>query len=472
MSSQTPLTIEAAAEWLRAGRTTAVALTRDALELADRCDSELGSYATRFDESAMVTAERADAELAAGRDRGPLQGIPIGVKDIISTEEGPTRANSLVYDPTWGEGRDASVVARLREAGAVICGKTSTMEFACGFPQPSDPFVPRNPWNTRCWSGGSSSGSGSGVAAGLFLGAVGTDSAGSIRIPAAFCGVTGFKPTFGLVPTSGCLPIDASLDTVGPIARSARSVAMMLDAMVGSERATDARTIDIPNYAAALDGSLEGLRVGVDLANTLRSDALSPIIDPFVEPALDVSLLALKGAGATVTEIELPLFTELQDVVLLTGAAEAFTHHRDRLRQRWNDYSPAARLFLITGAMMSAGDYLLAQRVRRFGRDQLLAAFDNVDVIITPTACAGAPEIEAQALTAFYSQIFTTIWNAVGFPAVSVPMGFVEGGMPVGMHIAGKPFDDATVLRVADAFQRLTSWHLEVPAHLTASATL
>jgi aspartyl-tRNA(Asn)/glutamyl-tRNA(Gln) amidotransferase subunit A len=218
-----PLTLTDAAMALREGTVTSVALTEAAIAAADAADETVGTYLTRFNEYALERAATADAELARGEDRGPLHGIPFGVKDILAMAEGPTTAQSLILDRSWGAGKDAPTVARVKAAGAVITGKTTTMEFACGIPDATKPFpIPRNPWNLDTWAGGSSSGTGSGVAAGMFLAGLGTDTAGSIRIPAAFCGVSGLMPTFGRVPKSGCVPLGYSLDHVGPMARSAR----------------------------------------------------------------------------------------------------------------------------------------------------------------------------------------------------------------------------------------------------------
>jgi aspartyl-tRNA(Asn)/glutamyl-tRNA(Gln) amidotransferase subunit A len=209
--SEIPLSITEAAAKLRDGSLTSVELTSAVLARADAYDGEVGSYLARFDEQALAAAATADSDLAKGVDRGPLQGIPLGVKDIIAAADGPTTANSLVLDPAWGAGKDAPVVSRLKSAGAVITGKLTTMEFAIGSPDPTKPFpLPRNPWDTKTWPGGSSSGTGSGVAAGFILGGLGTDTGGSIRIPAAFCGVSGLMPTFGRVPKSGCTPLGYS----------------------------------------------------------------------------------------------------------------------------------------------------------------------------------------------------------------------------------------------------------------------
>src|SRR5439155_8221099 len=225
----------------------------------------LGSFLARFPETALERAEQADKELAAGVDLGPLHGVPLGVKDILAASEGPTTAQSLVLDPAWAAGKDAPVVRRLRASGAVIVGKASTMEFAIGHPEESKPFpIPRNPWDPARWPGGSSSGTGSGVAAGFFLAGLGTDTGGSIRIPSAFCGVSGLMPTFGRVPKSGCAPLGYSLDHVGPLARSAWDCAAMLQSLAGfDESDPDSADRPVPDYLSALRTDLRGVRVGV-----------------------------------------------------------------------------------------------------------------------------------------------------------------------------------------------------------------
>ncbi|MDH3681112.1 MAG: amidase, partial [Acidimicrobiia bacterium] len=264
-----PWTIASAGDALRDGELTSVELVTRLQGAADDLDETLGTWLARFDEAALAAAAEADAELAAGRDRGPLHGIPLGIKDILATDEGPTTAQSLVLDPTWGDQGDGPVITRLREAGAVLMGKTTTMEFAVGRPDFSKPFpVPRCPWNTDRWAGGSSSGTANGIASGQILGGLGTDTGGSVRLPAAYNGISGHKPTFGLVPKSGCVPLGLSYDHIGPMARSAWDCAAMLNAMAGPHP-SDRTTVEHPagpdghDYLASIDRGVEGLTVGV-----------------------------------------------------------------------------------------------------------------------------------------------------------------------------------------------------------------
>jgi aspartyl-tRNA(Asn)/glutamyl-tRNA(Gln) amidotransferase subunit A len=459
-----PITIQDAARALRAGEVSSVELTEAAIHRAVALDEKLGTYLVRFDYTALAAASAADTELAAGIDRGPLHGIPLGIKDIITTDEGPTTAQSLILDPTWGDQGDAPVVARLRAAGGVITGKTTTMEFACGMPDPDKPFpIPRNPWDLGRWPGGSSSGTGSGVAAGMFLGGLGTDTGGSIRCPASFCGITGHKQTFGLVPKSGCTPLGTSLDHIGPMARSAWDCAAMLTVMAGPHP-SDLTTVASAavDYVAALDGRLSGVRIAVDRVHTLGRALEDPLMPALFESALAV----LTDAGATVTEIELPLFQELVDATMLTWPAETFSYHRADLQSRWHDYGGPTRMVMAMGALISSGDFMRAQRVRQAGRERILALLEGFDAIVTPTATVGPPPIDVDFATVIAS-VLTPIWNATGFPAVSVPMGLGGEGTPIGLQIAGKPFDDATVLRIGDAYQRLTDHHLQLPPLLS-----
>ncbi|MBF8193451.1 amidase [Nonomuraea sp. K274] len=460
-----PVTLTDAAAALRAGDVTSVALTEHAIAQADRLDGELGTYLARFDETALAAAGKADEELAAGVDRGPLHGIPFGVKDIIAVAEGPTTAQSLILDPAWGAGRDAPVVTRLKAAGAVITGKVTTMEFACGMVDPSKPFpTPRNPWDPRTWPGGSSSGTGNGVAAGMFLAGLGTDTAGSIRIPAAFCGVSGLMPTFGRVPKSGVAPLGYSLDHVGPLARSARDCAAVLEVIAG-HHPSDPDCVDLPLDPFEGGGSLDGLRIGVARAHHFPQSA-----DPAAAPAFDAALTTLTGLGATLVEVDLPYWNEMLTADLVTMCAEALAYHRNDAAARWGDYFAATRALLARGALVSGADYVQAQRVRRVAQDAVGRLFDSVDVIVCPTASAGAPTYESLTdaegridVEAMFTQVFTQYWDCVGNPVLAVPMGFTAGGLPLSVQFAGRPFEESVILRAGDAYQQVTGWHLRVP---------
>jgi aspartyl-tRNA(Asn)/glutamyl-tRNA(Gln) amidotransferase subunit A len=461
--NEIPDTLAAAAAALRAGAVSSVELTIASIERADRFDERLGTYICRADDAAIQAAKKADAELAAGHDRGPLHGIPIGVKDIVATADLPTTAQSLVLDRRWGERGDAPVVARLRTAGAVITGKTTTMEFAIGLPDPSKPFpIPRNPWAADRWAGGSSSGTANGVAAGIVCAGIGTDTGGSIRMPSALCGITGLKPTFGRVPKSGVVPLSWSFDHVGPMARTALDCALMLDVIAGHhpsdplsvEAATDA-------YAAALDGSVAGLRIGV----LRRAYVDAPFVDPTAVAAFDVALAAFESAGAAIDEIDVPEWDILNEACLPIFMTEALAYHRRDLAERWEDYGSFTRQMVASALFYTAADHVQAQRVRRLVASKVDNVLGDVDVIATPTAGAGAPPVEnLDFATALTLPVFTAPWNALGLPTISVPCGFTGDGLPVGMQLAGRRFDETTVLRAADGFQAVTDWHTRRPS--------
>ena len=457
----TYLTIADAAAALRAGETTSAELVETALANADELDGTLGVFIRRFQDDARAAARQADEEMAAGLDRGPLHGIPLGIKDIIATVEGPATAQSLVLDPEWslGEG-DSPVVTRLRAAGGIIVGKTSTYEYAIGFPDPEKPFpIPRNPWNPAHSPGGSSAGTGAGLPAGMFLGGLGTDTGGSIRIPAAYCGITGLKATFGRVPKSGCVPLGYTLDHIGPMARTARDCALMLSVLAGHD-ATDPTSSRLPveDYVGALTGGLTGLRIGID---TL--ERTGDLTDPDLAAVVAAARGVLVAAGAEVVDVELPLYEELVTAQLITMGAEAATYHLPDLQTRPQDYGRGARAYLGSGAMYTATDYVQAQRVRRVGQKAVARLFDDVDLVITPTAGTGAFAIADTVPTRMFEVmrgLHTQYWNAVGNPSLSLPWGFTATGLPLGMQISGAPFAEATVLRAGDAYQRRTDWHL------------
>ena len=454
-----PTTIVEAGAALRAGELTSVELIRTVLARADKIDADLGCFLARFDDDALSAAATADAELAAGTDRGPLHGIPLGIKDLLAAREGPTTAHSLVPSRVAPPGVDAEAVARLRDRGAVIVGKTSLSEYALGAPDPDAGLpLPRNPWDREHWPGGSSSGTASGLAAGLFLGGLGTDTGGSIRIPAACCGITGLKPTYGRVSKSRCIPLAYSLDTVGPMARTAEDCAVLLQVISG-QASSDATSADepVPNYISALTGDLSGVRVGVERVHHGTQVGADPEVVARVEEAVK----DLERAGAIVEEITIEHRQIADAATRVIMHTEAFTQHRPTLRDRWHDYGPFTRLLLTHGAFLSAADYVQAQRVRSLVRAEVKQLLKRVDVIVTPTVGVPAPRLDAD-FVALMPLFFTGVWNLTGNPALSLPVGPVRG-LPVGMQIVGRPFAEATVLRVGDAYQRRTDWHRRRP---------
>jgi aspartyl-tRNA(Asn)/glutamyl-tRNA(Gln) amidotransferase subunit A len=458
-----PLTVSDAAEALRSGTVTSVELTTEMLARADALDSRLGTYVCRFDDYALARAQQADTDFAKGVDKGMYQGIPIAVKDILAMAEGPTTANSLILDSTWGEGKDGPVVSRLKASGAVITGKVTTMEFAIGAADASKPFpIPRNPWDLDTWPGGSSSGTGNGIAAGLFYAGIGTDTGGSIRLPAALCGTSGMMPTFGRVPKSGCVPLGYSLDHIGPLARSARDCAAMLAVIAGydpSDESCADRPVD--DYLGALDGDLHGVRIGVERAHHFPEGADPALVDRF-----DNAVEVLASLGADIVEVTLPYYEEINAAVMATMASEALAYHRGDLQNRWGDYFEGSRAMFAIGALVSSADYVQAQRVRRAAQRRLRDLFGTVDLVVSPTAAIGAPAIDSlgpDRILELFTKVFTSYWDATGNPALVVPMGSTEGAMPLSLQIAGDAFAESLVLRAGDAYQSRTSWHLDTP---------
>jgi aspartyl-tRNA(Asn)/glutamyl-tRNA(Gln) amidotransferase subunit A len=462
-----PLTIADAAAGLRASTFTSAQLTASCLDRIESSQPLLGAFVTVCREGAMAAAEAADEALAAGTDLGPLMGIPLAVKDLIATRDAPTTANSRVLDAAWGKGIDSPAVARLRAAGSVMIGKATTSEFACGQPDPEKGFlIPRNPWNIEHTPGGTSSGTAIAVAAGLALGGLGTDTGGSIRAPAAANGHTGLKVTFGRVPKNDVVPLGFSLDTVGPMARSALDCALLLQAIAGYDAGDPcASRADVPDYCSALTGSVAGLRIGVPMRYFFDSDQLHAGTREAVLEAIDL----LRQMGALPHETAVPYAEEANHANMLTMEAEGYAYHRVNLVERWEDYGRFTRPFLARGALRTSGDYVQAQRFRSHFCREVARLFDSVDVIVTPAALGPAQRLAdrvAEKVSAAPS--FTGQWNLAGLPAVVLPCGIDDANLPLALQIIGKPFAEDTLLRVADAYQQQTDWHLRrapLPAH-------
>lgn len=400
---------------------------------------------------------------AGAETDGPLSGVRIGVKDIIAVAGAPTSCQSLVSDPAWWADRDAPIVARLRAAGATIVGKTTMTEHALSRPDPEAGFpVPRNPWDANRYPGGSSSGSANGIHAGLFDAGIGTDSNGSIRIPAAMCGLTGLKPTQGLLPSAGIRPLARSMETAGPLARTARECHRLLAVMADLPVTPPSRT------------DLAGVKVGVPHGLLQFAAALSDDTSAAFAAALD----ELAAAGAELVDIALDETFPLVAAQLVTLLVEAFEVHGTGLRERWDDYGRPFRWNVALGGVLSAETYLRAQRVRRWGADAVAARLSEVDVIATPTWPAGAPRYDDAAALGTISWL-PSLWSVVGFPAIAVPMGVTaqaDGGMPLSLQLAAAPGADFELTAIADVYQQRTSWHtrepvLDVPADLAPVAS-
>lgn len=464
MSGVFPQTIAEATAALEAGTVTSVELTTESLRRITATQDTLGAFVTVLDETALEAAAAADQRRAAGEAVTPLTGIPLAMKDIIATREVRTTANSRVLPPGLeAGGPDAPVAARLRAAGAVFVGKSTTSEYALGAPDPETGYlVPHNPWNVDHTPAGSSSGTGIAVAAGLTLGGLGTDTGGSVRMPAAANGHTGLKVTFGRVPKYRVAPLGYTLDSVGPMARSAADCATLLQIMAGYD-ANDpyAATVGVPDYSVALTGEVEGLRIGVPMPYFFDTPDLDDETRAAVLGAVDV----LRNAGAVVSDTVIPYAKEAKDANTVTLGAEAFAYHRDDLVNRWSEYGRFTRIGLVRGALTTSADYVQAQRFRSFFCRTVAEVFAKFDVLITPATLGPAERADQMDMEKrMAGPGFTGQWNLTGLPAIVVPVGAaISSDLPLAMQIVGRPFDEATLLRVADAYQRHTQWHLRVP---------
>ncbi len=441
----TPLTIAEAARLIAARKLGPVELARDLLARIAALDPVLNAFITVTERQALTAARAAERQLAAGT-KHRLLGIPLGLKDIYETAGILTTAHSrLLADniPTT----DAETVRRLRAAGAVILGKLATHEFAIGGPALDLPWPPaRNPWDPKRFTGGSSSGSGAAVAAGLVLGATGSDTGGSIRLPAAYCGIAGLKPTPGLVSRRGVIPLAPSLDTAGPMAWTAEDCAILLETLAGHDPA-DPASVAAPRvaYATGLGASLKGLRVGV-LRRFFERDA--PATPETLRLMAETERL-LRALGCVVETVEPPPLADYNAVGRVLICAEAYALHEARLKTRLADYSRAFRVRVLGGALLTAADYIAAQRRRTELIAATAALFARHDILLSVPTPGAAPLLTEQRPDDGFARPFlTTAANVAAVPSLVVCGAFTAAGLPLGVELMGRPWDEATVLRV------------------------
>ncbi|MYC28944.1 MAG: Asp-tRNA(Asn)/Glu-tRNA(Gln) amidotransferase subunit GatA [Chloroflexi bacterium] len=426
----------------------------------------LNSFITLLPEHARQAASRAEAQIQAGNYRGPLHGIPVGLKDLFNTAGVRTTSGSRVMDnfvPT----EDCTVAARFQQAGAILLGKLNMHQFAYGpTGENFDYGHMHNPWNPEMVTGGSSGGSGSAAAAGQCTITMGSDTGGSVRIPAALCGIVGLKPTYGLVSRAGLTPLSWCLDHPGPMVRTVEDAALSMNAIAGydpKDQATSQRAT--PDYASALTGSVEGLRIGV------VKEYFEAPVDSEVEAAVRAALAQLVEMGATVNEVSLPMFADAQAISGTILMSEAAAYHRDLLASNGGNLTPSVRLRLEAGLFVTAADYLKAQQGRARFNHEMAMLFNDVDLLAGPTEPITAPPLLANEVAVGDRMVgtvaaltqFTRPYNISGTPAISVPCGFSGDGMPIGLQLAGRPFDEATVLRAAHAYEQASEWRLKRP---------
>ena len=438
-----------------------VELLNDLLARIETVDPRLNAFIRLDADAAMNAARQAEAEITAGRRRGPLHGVPVGLKDIIDVAGLPTTCHSKILLDNVAHA-DAVVIQKLRQAGAIIIGKLSTHEFAIGGPSFDLPFPPaRNPWNREHHPGGSSSGSGAGVAAGLFPLALGTDTGGSVRNPASACGIVGLKPTYGLVSRRGVFPLSFTLDHVGPLTRTVADNALLLDTIAGHDPADPgSAATQSRRFGRLLDRGVRDLRIGF-VRHFHERDLPA---HPEVAAALQEVAHVLQAEGAQMHTIALPSLTEFAGINRVILCSEAWSIHASWLRERPGDYGALARRRLLPGAFMTAGDYVGAQRRRA----EVIAAVEDqlrdYDVLLCASSMDPSSRIDDADETArTYPRQARTPFNVTGHPALAMMSGLSRSGLPLSVQFVGRYFDDATVLRVAAAYERATGWHTKKP---------
>ena len=441
-------------------------VTRSCLQRIAEWQPRLNAFMTIEEEAALAAADAADAALAKGDSRGVLHGVPLAHKDMYYEAGKVVTCGSRIRRDFVAK-TTATALQRLKDAGTVRLGSLQMVEFAYG---PTGHNVHygavHNPWNVEHITGGSSSGSGSAVAARLTFAALGSDTGGSIRMPAHFCGVTGLKTTVGRVSRAGAMPLSQSLDTVGPLAQTVEDCALLLSVMAGADpEDPTASTLPVPDYLAATRGSIKGLKIGVP--TTFYVDDL----DAEVARVLDETIAVLKKQGAEIVQVELPDQRQLTAACQLVLAAEAAAFHKRWMIERPQDYGPQVLMRLQNGLAIPAVSYLEAMRWRGPALAAYLAAVSGTDAVLAPVAPVPAPTIAesdvgnsdgAEAVIQRLTR-FTRPVNYLGLPSLSIPTGFTRNGLPVGMQLIGRAFDEATLLQIGAAFQRATDFHSRVP---------
>ncbi len=445
------LTIAEASARIEARTLSPVELTDAYLARVKRLDGTLNSHLLVLEEQAREDAKQAEAEIAAGRWKGPLHGIPIGLKDIYNTAGIRTTGHSaLLRDNLPTE--DAFTVTLLREAGAVITGKLATWEFAIGGSSFDLPWPPaRNPWDVSLDPSGSSSGSAAAVAAGLCMAAMGSDTGGSIRGPAAWCGIAGHKPTYGYVSRRGILPLSFSFDHAGPMCWTSEDCALMMQVLARHDP-MDPGSASVPavDFTAGFGRGLKGLRVGV-VRHFFEQDLLT---DPETIAALETSVAVLRDMGAIVGDVTMSPFGTYADCGSLISRTEAYAIHQHWLRTSPELYGAFGRHRLMAGAFVLAADYINAQRERSRLVAEIAETMTSVDVVIFPTARCPARPIGEDSMASGFQPFFNRAFNVTGGPALSICNGFSQTGLPLALQIGGRPFEDALVLKVGDALER------------------
>jgi aspartyl-tRNA(Asn)/glutamyl-tRNA(Gln) amidotransferase subunit A len=455
------LTIKQLSHLIQKKEVSPVELTNSFLERINRLDGKINAYITLLESKSIKTSQKAEKAILSGDYLGPLHGIPISIKDAIITKGIRTTVGSKILSDFIPE-EDSTAVKRLKQAGAIIIGKTNLDEFAYSLTTENPYYgTTRNPWDIERIAGGSSGGSAAAIAASLCAGSIGSDTGCSIRQPASLCGVVGFKPTYGRVSRFGVIPVAWSLDHVGPIVKCVEDAAIELNAIAGRDVKDDSSShMPVPDYTRTLKKEIKRLKIGIPKEYFFEN------IDLEVRDRVMKAIKNLQDLGASTTEVSFPYVNYAPAMTWIIVRAEAYSYHEPLFKKRGEEYGPFSRENLEVGPFISANHYLKAQRVRKLLQEQLFTVLKEVNAIVIPTTPTPAPRIGQQVLRIGQEEAKIGVLNRLanpfnlsGLPAISIPCGFTADGLPVGLQIAGRPFDEETVLRVAWNYEANTEWH-------------
>ena len=446
-----------------------VEVTKAALDHAEKNDEAINAFTSFTREQAEASARKAEEEIANGNYRGTYHGIPMALKDNLYIKNEVTTMSSKIHRdfvPTY----DATVVERLRKAGAVFTGKLNMHEYAWGATTSSPHFGPcHNPWDLAKIPGGSSGGSGAAVITDMTMASLGTDTGGSIRIPASICGIVGLKPTYGRVSNYGAFPLAWSLDHIGPMTKTVHDAAELLQIIAGFDaKDTNSSNAPVDNYASALDGNVDGLVIGIN------EDYFFNQVDSDIEKTIREQIKQLEAQGAKIVEVDIPSLKHSEWAVMTTIISEPAAIHKENYLHRPADFGEDLQFLFDLGHLPSAVDYVQAQQIRQHLKQDFQKAFEQVDVLITPTLPISTPDIGADTVDLNGEQVelldhiirFTGPGNITGLPGLSVPCGF-KNGLPIGMQIMGKAFDEKTVLNVGYAVEQMNQSSTKKPTTVT-----
>jgi len=461
------LSLAPLAELISSKKISPVEVTQAYLDRISEVEDQIGAFITLTGEQALKKAKISESEIVKEGARSPLHGIPFATKDIFWTKGVRTTSGSLI-DANFIPEKDSFAVDLLQKAGAHSIGKAHTVEYAFDPTGRNEHYsTPHNPWRRGHYTGGSSSGSGAAVAAGMAPLALGSDTGGSVRVPSSFCGITGIKPTFGLISRSGVTPLSWTLDTVGPMAHDAIDLALAMNTLVGYDPSDPASVKTDPkiDYTSRIDAGIKGMIIAVP------ESFIDQLVDREVKEAFDSALYEFEQLGANVEKVEIPELSwgEMGSIIISTEAA---TIHRDRIKTSASKFDQRVRLRIETGFFVPASTYIKAQQVRALLGKRLASLYTRYDFIAMPTTVTTAPVLNEPLMSIEGKEVntretvirHTRIFNQNGLPAISIPCGFSSLGLPIGLMLVGKAFNDASVIRAAHSFQLQTDWHKERPS--------